>query len=112
MEPPTATLAQAASLPRVVGPMADPPRRSTSSDTSAEEIYPALLGAIQQIVSTAVREQVLPALAPVRIATPFGCGSSRRGTWRSCPCPALRPSGGQTSTHRFLKNFLPTGSPV
>ncbi|KAL0413932.1 UNVERIFIED_CONTAM: hypothetical protein Sradi_1594900 [Sesamum radiatum] len=44
--PPTAILAQTASLPRVVGPMADPPRRSTSSDTSAEEISPALLGAI------------------------------------------------------------------
>ncbi|KAL0416786.1 UNVERIFIED_CONTAM: hypothetical protein Slati_3510500 [Sesamum latifolium] len=31
-----ATLAQTTPLPQVVGPMADPPRRSTSSDTSAE----------------------------------------------------------------------------
>ncbi|KAL0406403.1 UNVERIFIED_CONTAM: hypothetical protein Slati_3954200 [Sesamum latifolium] len=37
--------------------MADPPRRSISSDTSAEEISPALLGAIQHIVLAAIREQ-------------------------------------------------------
>ncbi|KAL0411840.1 UNVERIFIED_CONTAM: hypothetical protein Slati_3773700 [Sesamum latifolium] len=35
-----ATLAQTTPLPWVVGPMADPPRHSTSSDTSAEEISP------------------------------------------------------------------------
>ncbi|KAL0456596.1 UNVERIFIED_CONTAM: hypothetical protein Slati_0998800 [Sesamum latifolium] len=68
-EPPTATLTQATPLPRAVGPMADPPRHSTSSDTSAEKISPALLEAIQQIVSAAIREQVA-ALAPTRIATP------------------------------------------
>ncbi|KAL0458554.1 UNVERIFIED_CONTAM: hypothetical protein Slati_0482600 [Sesamum latifolium] len=33
--------------PRVVGPVANLPRRSTSSDTSMEELSPALLGAIQ-----------------------------------------------------------------
>ncbi|KAL0462653.1 UNVERIFIED_CONTAM: hypothetical protein Slati_0152900 [Sesamum latifolium] len=40
------------------GPAADPPRRSTSSDTSTEELSPALLGAIQQIVAAALREHV------------------------------------------------------
>ncbi|KAL0309176.1 UNVERIFIED_CONTAM: hypothetical protein Sradi_5859900 [Sesamum radiatum] len=41
---------------RVVGPTADPPRRNTPSDTSTEELSPALLGAIQQIVSAAIWE--------------------------------------------------------
>ncbi|KAL0344691.1 UNVERIFIED_CONTAM: hypothetical protein Sradi_4300400 [Sesamum radiatum] len=40
-----------------------------SSDTSTEEISPALLGVIQQIVSTAIREYVA-AIAPTRVATP------------------------------------------
>ncbi|KAL0461243.1 UNVERIFIED_CONTAM: hypothetical protein Slati_0011900 [Sesamum latifolium] len=64
----------AASAPRmpplgVVGPVADPPRRSTSSDTSTEELSPTLLGAIHQIVSAAIREQVA-VLARARVATP------------------------------------------
>ncbi|KAL0420591.1 UNVERIFIED_CONTAM: hypothetical protein Slati_3082700 [Sesamum latifolium] len=64
-----ATLAQATPLTRDVGPVIDPHRLSTSSDTSTEEISPALLGAIQQIVSAAIQEQVA-ALAPARVATP------------------------------------------
>ncbi|KAL0339388.1 UNVERIFIED_CONTAM: hypothetical protein Sangu_1460900 [Sesamum angustifolium] len=52
------TLVQTPPPPRVVGPTIDPPRRSGSSDTSTEELSPALLGAIQQIVSAAIREQV------------------------------------------------------
>ncbi|KAL0452981.1 UNVERIFIED_CONTAM: hypothetical protein Slati_1276200 [Sesamum latifolium] len=52
------TLAQAALSPRVTGPTSDPPRRSTSSDTSTEELSPALIGAIQQIVAAALREHV------------------------------------------------------
>ncbi|KAL0444478.1 UNVERIFIED_CONTAM: hypothetical protein Slati_2170500 [Sesamum latifolium] len=61
--PPTPTLAGSTlatlvqTAPRVVASVADPPRHSTSSDTSMEEISPALLGAIQQIVSIAIREQ-------------------------------------------------------
>ncbi|KAL0463149.1 UNVERIFIED_CONTAM: hypothetical protein Slati_0202500 [Sesamum latifolium] len=50
----SAALPQASLPPRVIGPAADPPRRSTSSDTSAEELSPALLGAIQQIVAAAL----------------------------------------------------------
>ncbi|KAL0431931.1 UNVERIFIED_CONTAM: hypothetical protein Sradi_0819100 [Sesamum radiatum] len=51
-------LAQAPPPSRVMGPIADPPRRSTSLDTSTEELSPALLGAIQQIVAAALRERV------------------------------------------------------
>ncbi|KAL0327476.1 UNVERIFIED_CONTAM: hypothetical protein Sangu_1825600 [Sesamum angustifolium] len=47
--------------------MVDPPRRNTSSKTSIEEVSPTLLGAIQQIVSMAIREQVAT-LALVRVA--------------------------------------------
>ncbi|KAL0356460.1 UNVERIFIED_CONTAM: hypothetical protein Sradi_4092900 [Sesamum radiatum] len=63
-------LPQAPLLSRVVGSTADPPRRSTSSDTSMVELSPALLGAIQQIVATALGERV-SAIAPPRVATPF-----------------------------------------
>ncbi|KAL0462333.1 UNVERIFIED_CONTAM: hypothetical protein Slati_0120900 [Sesamum latifolium] len=55
--------------PGVVVPVVDPPRCSTSSDTSTEELSPALLGAIHQIVSAAIREQVA-VLARARVATP------------------------------------------
>ncbi|KAL0319611.1 UNVERIFIED_CONTAM: hypothetical protein Sradi_5222600 [Sesamum radiatum] len=44
--------------PGVVGLVVDPPRRSTSSDTSMEELSPALLGAIHHILSAAILEQV------------------------------------------------------
>ncbi|KAL0440574.1 UNVERIFIED_CONTAM: hypothetical protein Slati_2540400 [Sesamum latifolium] len=49
-----AILAQTPPPPRVVGPVADPPRRSTSLDTFTEELSPALLGTIQQIISAAI----------------------------------------------------------
>ncbi|KAL0406388.1 UNVERIFIED_CONTAM: Retrovirus-related Pol polyprotein from transposon opus [Sesamum latifolium] len=65
----SATLPQASLPPRVIGPAADPPRRSTSSDTSIEELSPALLGAIQQIVAAALREHV-PVAAPSRLTPP------------------------------------------
>ncbi|KAL0345496.1 UNVERIFIED_CONTAM: hypothetical protein Sradi_4380900 [Sesamum radiatum] len=61
-------LAQAPPPSRVVGPAADSPRRSTSSNTSMKELSPSLLGAIQQIVVTALRERV-SATAPPRVAT-------------------------------------------
>ncbi|KAL0360883.1 UNVERIFIED_CONTAM: hypothetical protein Sradi_3772800 [Sesamum radiatum] len=67
--------------------MADPPRRSTSSDTSAEQISPALLGAIQQIVSAAIREQVA-ALAPGRIATPSDVEALEEEPGEAVPVPA------------------------
>ncbi|KAL0430965.1 UNVERIFIED_CONTAM: hypothetical protein Sradi_0722500 [Sesamum radiatum] len=64
------TPAQAPHPPRVMGPVADPPRRSMSSDTSTEELSPALLGAIQQIVAAALQEHV-SATAPPRVAPLF-----------------------------------------
>ncbi|KAL0448563.1 UNVERIFIED_CONTAM: hypothetical protein Slati_1412700 [Sesamum latifolium] len=65
----SAALPQASLPPRVIDPAADPPRRSTSSDTSKEELSPALLGAIQQIVAVALQEHV-PVAAPSRLTPP------------------------------------------
>ncbi|KAL0320158.1 UNVERIFIED_CONTAM: hypothetical protein Sradi_5277300 [Sesamum radiatum] len=62
-----AALPSAALPPKVTDPAADPPRRSTSSDTSTEELLPALLRAIQQIVTAALRER-MPVGAPLRSA--------------------------------------------
>ncbi|KAL0411386.1 UNVERIFIED_CONTAM: hypothetical protein Slati_3728300 [Sesamum latifolium] len=55
--------------PRVTDPVADLPCRSTSSDTSTEELSPALLRAIQYVVAAALREHV-PVAAPPRVAPP------------------------------------------
>ncbi|KAL0400064.1 UNVERIFIED_CONTAM: hypothetical protein Sradi_2349700 [Sesamum radiatum] len=49
--------------------MVHPPRQSTSSDTSTEELSPALLRAIQHVVAAALREHV-PIAAPQRVALP------------------------------------------
>ncbi|KAL0448636.1 UNVERIFIED_CONTAM: hypothetical protein Slati_1420000 [Sesamum latifolium] len=68
--------------------MADPPRRSTSSDTSAEEISPALLGAIQKIVSAAIRQQVA-ALAPMRMATPSDVEAPEEEAEEAIPVPVV-----------------------
>ncbi|KAL0428495.1 UNVERIFIED_CONTAM: hypothetical protein Slati_3024300 [Sesamum latifolium] len=81
------TLTQASPSPRVTGPTADPPRWSTSSDTSTEELSPALLGAIQQIVAAVLREHVSVTAPPtgnhtVRRRIPRGRG------WRTCPSPS------------------------
>ncbi|KAL0427231.1 UNVERIFIED_CONTAM: hypothetical protein Slati_2897900 [Sesamum latifolium] len=65
----SAALPQASLPPRVIGPAADPPCRSTSSDTSMEELSPTLLGAIRQIVAVALREHV-PVVAPPRLTPP------------------------------------------
>ncbi|KAL0427767.1 UNVERIFIED_CONTAM: hypothetical protein Slati_2951500 [Sesamum latifolium] len=55
--------------PRVTDPVADPLRRSTFSDTSTEELSPALLRAILHVVAAVLREHV-PVAAPPRIALP------------------------------------------
>ncbi|KAL0420832.1 UNVERIFIED_CONTAM: hypothetical protein Slati_3106100 [Sesamum latifolium] len=81
-----ATLAQATPLPRVVGPATDPSRRSTSSDTSMEELSPGLLGAIQQIVSAGIREQVA-ALTPARMATPSDVDAPEEEAEEVIPVP-------------------------
>ncbi|KAL0373918.1 UNVERIFIED_CONTAM: hypothetical protein Sradi_3307500 [Sesamum radiatum] len=64
-----AAIPQVSLSPRIMGPTADPHCRSTSSDTSTEELSPALLGAIQKIVAAALREYVSVA-APSRLAPP------------------------------------------
>ncbi|KAL0411499.1 UNVERIFIED_CONTAM: hypothetical protein Slati_3739600 [Sesamum latifolium] len=86
-----ATLTQTTPLPWAIGPMADPPRRSTSSDTSVEEISPALLGAIQHIVSAVIREQVA-ALAPTRVATPSDVEAPEEEAEEVIPVP-VPPTG-------------------
>ncbi|KAL0391486.1 UNVERIFIED_CONTAM: hypothetical protein Slati_4533700 [Sesamum latifolium] len=63
-----APLAPTPPPPRVVGLVADPPQRSTSSDTSTEKLSPTLLRAIQQIVLAAIQKQMMT-LAPARVAT-------------------------------------------
>ncbi|KAL0462009.1 UNVERIFIED_CONTAM: hypothetical protein Slati_0088500 [Sesamum latifolium] len=91
------TLAQAAPSPRVTDPTSDPPRWSTSSDTSTEELSPALLGAIQQIVAAAFREHVSiiapPGSHTVRHRSPRG------RSWRRRPRPsaATRQKMGEPS---------------
>ncbi|KAL0402335.1 UNVERIFIED_CONTAM: hypothetical protein Slati_4263400 [Sesamum latifolium] len=64
-----AALPPASLPPRVTDPVADLPRRSTSSDTSMEEMSPALLRAIQHVVAASLREHV-PIAAPPRVAPP------------------------------------------
>ncbi|KAL2240949.1 UNVERIFIED_CONTAM: hypothetical protein Sindi_0736100 [Sesamum indicum] len=46
-------------------PIVDPPRRSTFSDITSGKISPTLLGAIQQVVAAAIREQ-MEVLLPTR----------------------------------------------
>ncbi|KAL2244225.1 UNVERIFIED_CONTAM: hypothetical protein Sindi_0540500 [Sesamum indicum] len=53
--------------PRVTEPLADPPRRITSFDTTSSELFPALLGAIEQVVAAAILEQ-MAGLVPTRLA--------------------------------------------
>ncbi|KAL0416352.1 UNVERIFIED_CONTAM: hypothetical protein Slati_3467100 [Sesamum latifolium] len=80
------TLTQAPPPPRVVGPVADPPRRSTSSDTSTKELSPALLGAIQQIVTAALREQAA-VRAPTQVATPSDVEALEEEAGEEAPVP-------------------------
>ncbi|KAL0313319.1 UNVERIFIED_CONTAM: hypothetical protein Sradi_5731200 [Sesamum radiatum] len=64
-----ASLPPAPLPPKVTDPVADPPRRSTSLDTSTKELSPALLRAIQHVVAAALREHV-PVAAPPRKGPP------------------------------------------
>ncbi|KAL0458938.1 UNVERIFIED_CONTAM: hypothetical protein Slati_0521000 [Sesamum latifolium] len=64
-----ALLAPVPPLSRITDPTTDPPRRRISSDTSTEELSPAFMGAIQRIVSAAIREQ-FAVLTPSRTTTP------------------------------------------
>ncbi|KAL0313241.1 UNVERIFIED_CONTAM: hypothetical protein Sradi_5723400 [Sesamum radiatum] len=72
-------------------PMAAPPRRSTSSDTSTEELSPALLRAIQHVVAAALREHVLVA-APPRVAPPLEADAPDEEDEGEIPVP-VPPAG-------------------
>ncbi|KAL0402492.1 UNVERIFIED_CONTAM: Pro-Pol polyprotein [Sesamum latifolium] len=91
------TLPQAPPPPRVAEPVADPPRRSTSSDTSMEEISPALLGAIQQIVSVAIREQTPQRRRKKRAPLP------RASSGRKAGSPSTNASRGSSTVARPLR---------
>ncbi|KAL0319635.1 UNVERIFIED_CONTAM: hypothetical protein Sradi_5225000 [Sesamum radiatum] len=93
------TLDQAPPPPRVAGLAADPPRRSTSSDTSMEELSPAFLGAIQQIVAVALREHV-SATAPLRVATPSDVEAPEEEAGEEAPVPAPL-AGRRPLLHRY-----------
>ncbi|KAL0411876.1 UNVERIFIED_CONTAM: hypothetical protein Slati_3777300 [Sesamum latifolium] len=86
-----AALPQASLSPRIMGPTADPHRRSMSSDTFTEELSPALLGAIQQIVTAALREHVSVA-APPQLAPPPEAEVLEEEGEEEAPVPVL-PAG-------------------
>ncbi|KAL0437608.1 UNVERIFIED_CONTAM: hypothetical protein Sradi_0468700 [Sesamum radiatum] len=48
------TLLPVPSLPKAMGLVANPSRRNTSSDTSMDELSPAMLGVTQRTVSAAI----------------------------------------------------------
>ncbi|KAL0404556.1 UNVERIFIED_CONTAM: hypothetical protein Sradi_2096400 [Sesamum radiatum] len=77
--------------PRVTDHAADPPRRSTSSDTSTEELSPVLLRAIQHIVTAVLREHV-PVAAPPRLAPPPEADVPEEEDEREAPVP-VPPAG-------------------
>ncbi|KAL0373709.1 UNVERIFIED_CONTAM: hypothetical protein Sradi_3286600 [Sesamum radiatum] len=77
--------------PRVTDPVADPSCRSTSSDTSTEELSPALLRAIQHVVAIAIREHV-PVAAPPRVAPPPEADTPNKEDEGEIPVP-VPPSG-------------------
>ncbi|KAL0445282.1 UNVERIFIED_CONTAM: hypothetical protein Slati_2250900 [Sesamum latifolium] len=97
-------LTQAAPFPRVTGPIAVPPRQSMSSDTSTEELSPALLGAIQQIVVAALREHASvtapPPPPPPRVATPSDVEAPEEEAGEDVPVPLPLPG-------RRRENSLP-----
>ncbi|KAL0463351.1 UNVERIFIED_CONTAM: hypothetical protein Slati_0222700 [Sesamum latifolium] len=86
-----AALPQASLPPRVMGLAADPPRQSTSSDTSTEELLPALLGAIQHIVAAVIREHV-PVVTPPRVTPPLEADVPEEEDEEEAPVP-MPPAG-------------------
>ncbi|KAL0462073.1 UNVERIFIED_CONTAM: hypothetical protein Slati_0094900 [Sesamum latifolium] len=77
--------------PRVMDPVADPPHRSISSDTSTEELSPTLLRAIQHVVAVALREHVHVA-APPRVAPPPEADAPNEEDEEEIPVP-VPPAG-------------------
>ncbi|KAL0411188.1 UNVERIFIED_CONTAM: hypothetical protein Slati_3708500 [Sesamum latifolium] len=95
--------------PGAVGPVTYPPRRSTSSDTSTDELSPAMLGAIQRIISAAIRDQIIT-LAPPRTATPLDAGVPKEEAEEGTPVPAPPVAGRQGAPPSFHRRFPLSGS--
>ncbi|KAL0448118.1 UNVERIFIED_CONTAM: hypothetical protein Slati_1939700 [Sesamum latifolium] len=112
-----AALPQASLSPRIMGPTADPHRRSTSSDTSTEELSAALLVAIQQIVTAALREHVSIAAPPdvkyqiegapedERQGVPFTDTVMADELSLNCRTPAIAEYDGTTDPMEHLSRF-------
>ncbi|KAL0405975.1 UNVERIFIED_CONTAM: hypothetical protein Slati_3911400, partial [Sesamum latifolium] len=98
-------------LPHGAIPVTDPPRQSTSSDTSTEELSPALLGAIQHIVTAAIGEQAA-AIAPARVATPSNADAPEEEAGGDVP--VLVPLAGkrQEIPYQRSKKSLHSGLPA
>ncbi|KAL0453054.1 UNVERIFIED_CONTAM: hypothetical protein Slati_1283500 [Sesamum latifolium] len=105
-----ATLSQATPLPRVAGLATNPPQLSISSDTSTEEISPALLGNIQQIVSATIREQVA-ALAPARMAMPSDVDAPEEEAEEVVPVPVPPTDRRQEAPPQVPQEVPPQWSP-
>ncbi|KAL0420857.1 UNVERIFIED_CONTAM: hypothetical protein Slati_3108600 [Sesamum latifolium] len=92
--------------PRALGPVADPPRRSTSSDTSMDKLSSMMLGAIQRIVSAAIQEQIAT-LVPARTATPFDVDVPEEEAEEGAPVPVPPMAGRQGLPLSFLRRAPP-----
>ncbi|KAL0367202.1 UNVERIFIED_CONTAM: hypothetical protein Sradi_3610300 [Sesamum radiatum] len=75
--------------PRVIGPVPDPPRCNTSSDTSMDEISLAILGAVQRIVSATIREQIAT-LVLAHTAAPSDVDVFEEEAEEGAPVPRLQ----------------------
>ncbi|KAL0395410.1 UNVERIFIED_CONTAM: hypothetical protein Slati_4507200 [Sesamum latifolium] len=55
-------------MPRSTDPAADTPRITATQDAPPVELSPTLLGTLQQMITSAIREQ-LTVLAPIQVTT-------------------------------------------
>ncbi|KAL0408343.1 UNVERIFIED_CONTAM: hypothetical protein Sradi_1768700 [Sesamum radiatum] len=95
--------------PGVVGPVTDPPRRSTSSNTSTDELSLAILGAIQRIVSAAIREQFVTLASPLT-ATPSDMGALEEEAEEGVPAHAPPTAGRRGAPSFIIQEVPPSGS--
>ncbi|KAL0294021.1 UNVERIFIED_CONTAM: hypothetical protein Sradi_6907500 [Sesamum radiatum] len=100
-----ATLTQTPPPPKLVGLTVDPPHRSTFPGTYTEQLSPALLGVIQQIISAAIREPVAT-LAPVRVATPSDVDAPKEEAKGNIPVP-LPPADRRQGAPPLLPQDIP-----
>ncbi|KAL0402094.1 UNVERIFIED_CONTAM: hypothetical protein Slati_4239300 [Sesamum latifolium] len=55
-------------MPRSADPAADAPRITATQDAPAVELSPSLLGTLQQMITSAIREQLI-VLLPAQVTT-------------------------------------------